>query len=91
MLAYSFLAFVLLVAASRVAGHPICWVGTRSPDLAQDSTFCPAPQAGSCCTDLEEAQVEARFDAVGPLTGDCAGLYKQVCVREGGVQREIGC
>lgn len=70
-----------LAAASRAAGHPICFVDTRPPDLEQKLNFCPPPQDGACCTDIEEAAVEARFDAVGPLTGECEDLYKQVCVR----------
>eukprot|EP00903_Cladosiphon_okamuranus_P006181 g6078.t1 len=77
MQAYIFLA-AFLAAASRVAGHPICWVGTRSPDLEKTYDFCPAPQDGACCTDAEEAQVQARFEAVGPLSDDCAEYYKQV-------------
>eukprot|EP00903_Cladosiphon_okamuranus_P006180 g6077.t1 len=77
MRAYAFFAAVL-AAASRVAGHPICWVGTRSPDPLEAYDFCPTPQDGGCCTDAEEAQVQARFEAVGPLSDECAHYYKQV-------------
>ena len=79
----AFLA-AFLATASRVAAHPLCYVDSRPTDLDEVLTFCPAPQAGACCTDVEEAAVEARFDAAGPLTGDCEDLYKQVRERDGG-------
>ncbi|CAN0382047.1 unnamed protein product [Pylaiella littoralis] len=68
----------LLAAASKVAGHPICFVDDKPPDVERSLTFCPEAQDGACCTELEELEVEIRFDAVGPLTGDCADLYLQV-------------
>lgn len=75
------LVAVFLATAVRVAdGHPLCYVDERPTDYNQVLNFCPEAQAGACCTDLEEAEVEARFDAAGPLTGDCEDLYKQVCV-----------
>eukprot|EP00903_Cladosiphon_okamuranus_P010391 g9829.t1 len=67
----------VLIAASRVAGHPICFVDDKAPDLEKTLDFCPAPQDGACCTDAEEAEVEARFEAAGPLSDDCADYYKQ--------------
>lgn len=38
----------------------------------------PFLQYGACCTDIEEAEVEAKFDEAGALTEKCASLYKQV-------------
>lgn len=77
MHAYASLA-AALVAASTVAGHPICFIGDRAPDLARTLTYCPAARDGACCTDVEEAEVQARVAAAGPLSGDCADLYKEV-------------
>lgn len=60
----------------------------RPPDVDKTtSVFCPAEQFGgedflqfgSCCTDLEEGVVEAKFLEAGALTTACADLYKQVC------------
>lgn len=77
----AFLAAFLAAASRRAAAHPLCYVGAKPTDADQVLTFCPEPQAGACCTEFEEAVVEARFDAAGPLTDDCADLYKQVfCV-----------
>ena len=73
-------AALVAIAASKVAAHPLCYVDSRPTDVNEELTFCPEPQAGACCTDIEEAAVEARFDAAGPLTGDCEDLYKQVGV-----------
>ena len=45
----------------------------------------PFLQYGSCCTDLEEGVIEAKFLETtklapgGELTAECADLYKQVC------------
>eukprot|EP00903_Cladosiphon_okamuranus_P010392 g9830.t1 len=77
MHAYVFLVAVL-AAANSVVGHPICFVDDKSPDLEETLDFCPAAQDGACCTDAEEAIVKARFDAVGPLSNDCADYYMQV-------------
>lgn len=81
MHSYAFLA-AFLATASRVVAHPLCYVDSKPTDVDEVMTFCPEAQAGACCTDLEEAEVEARFDAAGPLTGDCADLHKQVGVGE---------
>ncbi|CAM9894089.1 unnamed protein product [Pylaiella littoralis] len=68
-----------LVAALKVAAHPICFIDDRPPDVERQLTFCPAAQDGACCTELEEAEVEARYNIIGvTLSGDCAGLYKEV-------------
>ncbi|CAM9165509.1 unnamed protein product [Scytosiphon promiscuus] len=66
--------------AKTAAAHPLCYVDAKPTDYDEVLTFCPEAQAGACCTDLEEAEVEARYDAVStvPLTGDCADLYKEV-------------
>lgn len=48
--------------------------------------FCPAEQSngddflqfGACCTDMEEGVVSDKFMAAGPLTPECAVLYKEV-------------
>eukprot|EP00903_Cladosiphon_okamuranus_P010393 g9831.t1 len=69
---------VLNATAAVTYAHPLCYVDEKPTDYDEVLTFCPEPQAGACCTDLEEAAVEARFDAAGPLTGDCEDLYKQV-------------
>lgn len=84
MRGYALLVAALAAAASKVTGHPICFIDSRAPDLGLNSSlvFCPAAQDGACCTDVEEAEVQARFEAAGPLSEDCADLYKQV--------REIG-
>lgn len=74
---YAVLA-IFLATASRVYAHPLCYVDSKPTDFDEVLTFCPEAQSGACCTDLEEAAVEARFDAAGPLTGDCEDLYKQV-------------
>ncbi|CAN0441744.1 unnamed protein product [Pylaiella littoralis] len=69
---------LVLLCATRVCGHPICFFDDRPTDADEVLDFCPAAQDGACCNDLEEEIVIARFDAVGALTGDCADLYKQV-------------
>lgn len=78
-------AYVLLAAllAAKIAAHPLCFIDDKPTDYEEVLTFCPEAQAGACCTDLEEAEVEARYDAVStvPLTGECADLYKQVRTR----------
>lgn len=71
---------LVLLCATRVCGHPICFFDDRPTDADEVLDFCPAAQDGACCNDLEEEIVIARFDAVGALTGDCADLYKQVSV-----------
>ncbi len=79
MRGYSFLAAFL--TAQRVLAHPLCYVDNRPTDYDEVLTFCPAEdqaQQGACCTDAEEAVVQARFEAAGTLTDDCAALYKQV-------------
>ncbi|CAM9680684.1 unnamed protein product [Pylaiella littoralis] len=68
----------ILAAASKVVGHPICFVDSKPPDVERSLTFCPEAQDGACCTELEELEVEIRYDAVGPLTGNCADLYLEV-------------
>lgn len=65
------------LAASRVAGHPLCWDDTP-PDLDQDVGFCPEQQAGTCCTDLDEVDLEAAFTAAGDISTDCAIYLKEV-------------
>lgn len=50
------------------------------------STFCPAQdsngdpflQFGSCCNDLEEEAIEAKFLEAGALSAGCSDLYQQV-------------
>lgn len=77
MRAYALLAALL---AGKIAAHPLCYIDDKPTDYDQVLTFCPEPQAGACCTDLEEAEVVARYNAVSsvPLTGNCADLYKEV-------------
>lgn len=75
----SFLA--AFFTAHRVLAHPLCYVGNRPTDYDEVLTFCPEAQQGACCTDAEEAEVQARFEAAGTLTDDCADLYKQVRTR----------
>ncbi|CAN0058434.1 unnamed protein product, partial [Scytosiphon promiscuus] len=71
----------LLAGPLLTAAHPLCFVDDRPTDPNQVLSFCPAAQDGACCTDQEEAEVQARFDAAGPLTGDCEDLHKQVTIR----------
>lgn len=80
MRTYALLAALLL---SKAAAHPLCYIDAKPTDYDEILTFCPEAQAGACCTDLEEAEVEARYDAVSTvaLTGDCADLYKEVRAR----------
>lgn len=77
MRAHAILAALLAILPAAV-GHPLCYIDAKPTDLEQVLSFCPAAQDGACCTDQEEAQVQARFEAAGPLTGDCEDLYKQV-------------
>lgn len=72
------LAFLLLCCATRVRGHPQCYFDDRPPDPDEDLTFCRQEEDGACCSDMEEAMVEARFRGIGPLTGNCSDLYAQV-------------
>eukprot|EP00903_Cladosiphon_okamuranus_P010019 g9501.t1 len=78
---------VLALVFERVSAHPQCFILDRPPDADKTSSvFCPAEQFGgedflqfgSCCTDLEEGVVEAKFLEAGALTTACADLYKQV-------------
>ncbi|CAM9759383.1 unnamed protein product [Scytosiphon promiscuus] len=71
-------AYVLLALLGAACSHPLCYVDDRPTDYDEVLTFCPEPQAGACCTDIEEAAVEALFNDAGPLTGDCVDLYTQV-------------
>lgn len=63
------------------AAHPLCYIDDRATDYSEVLDFCPAAIAGACCTDEEEAAVVTRFEAVGPLTGDCEDLYRQARAR----------
>ena len=76
MRGYSF--FAAFLTARRVLGHPLCYIDSRPTDYDQVLTFCPEAQHGACCTDAEEAEVQARVEAAGTLTDDCADLYTQV-------------
>eukprot|EP00903_Cladosiphon_okamuranus_P008203 g7898.t1 len=76
----TFLA-AFLAAATRVGGHPICTDDTP-PVVDQVLEFCPAQQAGVCCTDLDEDALEIIFQDAGTISDECAGYYKQVvCAR----------
>lgn len=82
---------VLIVFCPRLcvcfsADHPRV---VRPTDESKTSLkFCPDKQFngdpflqyGSCCTDIEEVAVEAKYDEAGPLTGKCADLHKQVII-----------
>ncbi|CAM9143199.1 unnamed protein product, partial [Hapterophycus canaliculatus] len=70
------------------AAHPLCYIDDRATDYSEILTFCPAAQAGACCTDAEELAVIARFEAVGTLTGDCEDLYRQA---RGKYQKTVVC
>lgn len=50
----------------------------RPTDLDRELTFCPAAQAGACCTAEEEEGVQQLFESAGDLTAECADLYQQV-------------
>lgn len=75
----AFLA-AFLAAASRVAAHPLCYDDTPT-NLDQVLNFCPEQQDGACCTDLDETEIEARFNAAGVLSDECAGYYTEVRAR----------
>lgn len=76
------LSLLLCIFIGRTTGHPLCYVGDRPTDPGLVLEFCPQPQQGACCTDLEEAEVETIFNAAGYITEGCAEFYKQV----GGIQ-----
>ena len=63
-----------------VYAHPHCHYDQREVDVERDLTFCSMEYApeGVCCTQEEEAALEATFNAVGDLTAECADYYKQV-------------
>lgn len=63
---------------STVEAHPLCFFDDRQTDPFEELTFCPEPQDGACCTDEEEAVVQAKFEAAGSLTAECADFYRQV-------------
>eukprot|EP00752_Nemacystus_decipiens_P013406 g11871.t1 len=78
---------VLALLSGRVSAHPQCLILERPPDAEKTSSmFCPAEQFGgddflqfgSCCTDMEETVVEAKFLEAGALSNACADLYQQV-------------
>lgn len=71
------LGLVLGLKAGWAAAHPLCYVNDKPTNPDQVLTFCPAAQDGACCTDLEEAEIKASFDAFN-LSGDCADIFKQV-------------
>ncbi|CAB1106281.1 unnamed protein product [Ectocarpus sp. CCAP 1310/34] len=84
MRAYACLA---ALAATKVAAHPLCYFDDRPTDYDQVLTFCDnsIAMSGACCTDEEEGQVEANFDAafaegVVP-SSECAALYKEAPTR----------
>ena len=64
--------------AGRVASHPLCFIDDKPTDFDQVLTFCPEAQDGACCTDIEEDNVSAAVDAVGPISTECRELYKKV-------------
>ena len=69
-----------------VHAHPHCHYDQREVDVGRDLTFCSMEYApeGICCTEAEEAALEATFNAAGDLTAECADYYKQVllCYRQ---------
>lgn len=68
---------LFLAAASRVAGHPLCYDDTPT-NLEMDLTFCPEQQDGACCTAMDEAELETRFLEAGDLSTECSDYYTQV-------------
>lgn len=79
----SALGAVLAITCRWAAvAHPLCFYNDRPTDYEEELTFCPKSfqDDGACCTDAEEAKIEALYNAAAPkpLTGDCADLYKQV-------------
>ncbi|CAM9199998.1 unnamed protein product [Ectocarpus sp. 12 AP-2014] len=81
MRAYACLA---ALAAMKVAAHPLCFIDDKPTDYDQVLTYCDnsIAMSGACCTDEEEAQVEANYNAafaegVVP-SSECAALYKEV-------------
>ena len=72
---FSFLACLI---AGRVASHPLCFIDDRPTDLERELTFCPEAQDGACCTELEEANVQANVAAAGNLSPECLPLYTEV-------------
>ena len=77
MMRSSFSSLACLIAG-RVASHPLCFIDDRPTDLERQLTFCPAAQHGACCTELEEANVQASVVAAGVLTPECDALYTEV-------------
>lgn len=72
------LSLLVCLFIGPATGHPFCYVGDRPTDPTQVLEFCPEAGQGACCTDLEEAEVEAIFNEAEDLTGDCAEFYKKV-------------
>lgn len=63
-----------LAAASRVAAHPLCYDDTSpNPDKVMD--FCPEQQDGACCSDLDEAIFEAKFQQEAANITEACGFY----------------
>jgi len=61
--------------------HPHCHFNQREVNLERELTFCSMDyaEAGVCCTEEEEATLEATLmSAVGDLTTECADYYQQV-------------
>lgn len=73
-----FAAVLFATSVAVVSGHPLCYFDDRPTDYTEVLTFCPAAEEGACCNDAEEVLVEAQFNAMGNLTGDCIDLYTEV-------------
>ena len=78
---------IILVSISALClafAHPHCHYDEREVDLEREMTFCSMDYAseGVCCTELEEAALNATYTAVvNGLTTECADYYKQVRLR----------
>ncbi|CAM9766653.1 unnamed protein product, partial [Scytosiphon promiscuus] len=82
-----FRALSLACSVAWAAAHPLCFTNDRPTDEGKTSLkLGPSDQYGggaflqfgACCTDVEEEEVQAKFDEVGELTADCAAIYEQV-------------
>ncbi|CAN0432934.1 unnamed protein product [Ascophyllum nodosum] len=75
---------IILVSISALClafAHPHCHYDEREVDLEREMTFCSMDYAseGVCCTELEEAALNATYTAVvNGLTTECADYYKQL-------------
>lgn len=84
------LAVSLVAATSRVAGHPICYDDTPPDVDTGGGYFCPPQTSGTCCTDLDDMEIENTFLGIaGDISVECAGYFKEVRVGYGSIRLNV--